>query len=325
MKVLVRKNFALIVAFIIIAVLMGIAACLLLFLKKDTDYFSASVKIVFAVCAAYLCGATLAVVFDKEKLVRMFFTAGILTAVIVLILFFLEKTGVREKFDSVEEVIAFVRAKGAFAALALYCLTLLQVVILPIPGIVTFTAGVSVFGVFFGGLICFAGIFTGSLVAFIIGRKAGVKAAAFFLGRDALDKTLRKFNGKDKLFLTIAFLFPFFPDDALCFAAGLTNMSFRYFLCMVFVTRLISCAFSALSIGGLLIPFDNAWGIALWTLFGVIMAFVTYLVYRNGEKVGEFASKMLFRARKTHAYRKERRKGLQKNSVCGNISKIDLE
>ena len=94
---------------------------------------------------------------------------------------------------------------------------------------------------------------------------------------------------------------------------------------MVFVTRLISCAFSALSIGGLLIPFDSAWGIALWTLFGVIMAFVTYLVYRNGEKVGEFASKMLFRARKTHAYRKERRKGLQKKSVCGNISKINLE
>ena len=66
-------------------------------------------------------------------------------------------------------------------------------------------------------------------------------------------------------------------------------------------------------------------GIALWTLFGVIMAFVTYLVYRNGEKVGEFASKMLFRARKTHAYRKERRKGLQKKFVCGNISKINLE
>ncbi len=325
MKKVVRKNFAFIAASIVVTVLAGVAACLYLELKRDTDYFHAAVKIAFAVCGAYLCGAIIAIVFNKEKLVRILFTAGILTVVVLLFLYFLEKTGLKERFTSVEEVIRFVRERGAFAALALYIITFLQVVILPIPGIVTFTAGVSIFGVFLGGLICFAGIFTGSLVAFLIGRKAGVKAVSVFLGEDVLEKTLKKFNGKDKLFLTIAFLFPFFPDDALCFAAGLTNMSFKYFFCMAFITRLISGAFSALSIGGMLIPFDSAWGIALWVLFGSFMALFTYLVYKNGEKVGETAAKTLTKLRKTFARKKQCRKDLQKKSNCANISKINLE
>ncbi len=39
------------------------------------------------------------------------------------------------------------------------------------------------------------------------------------------------------MFLTLAFLFPFFPDDLLCILAGLSSLSFRCFAVIVLLAR----------------------------------------------------------------------------------------
>ena len=62
----------------------------------------------------------------------------------------------------------------------------------------------------------------------------------YWVGKENLDKALKAVKGKDKAILTFMFLFPFFPDDILCFVSGLSSMSTGFFIIMITITRFIS-------------------------------------------------------------------------------------
>ena len=77
-----------------------------------------------------------------------------------------------------------------------------------------------------------------------------------------------------------------FPDDVLCFVAGLSSMTWPYFLVMIFITRLISCFTVSLSLD--LIPFDTWWGIAIWIVLFALVALAFYLVCKYSDKIDAF-------------------------------------
>ena len=105
----------------------------------------------------------------------------------------------------------------------------LQVVLLPIPSVVSTLAGVALFGPWWTLLFSFIGIWLGSISAFFIGRKLGYKAVAWMVGEETLNKWQKKLKGKDALVLTLMFFLPVFPDDVFCFISGLSSMKKRYF------------------------------------------------------------------------------------------------
>ena len=81
------------------------------------------------------------------------------------------------------------------------------------------------------------------------------------------------------------FLFPFFPDDLLCFVAGITTMSAAYFIVMIIVTRLISVFIGSYSMNNSIIPFDTWWGILLWLLIFAATVAITVFIYKKGEEI----------------------------------------
>ena len=103
------------------------------------------------------------------------------------------------------------------------------------------------------------------------------------IGEETLYKWQKKLKGKDNLFLTLMFLLPLFPDDVLCFVAGLSTMSNGYFAIMITLTRIISIFATCFSVD--FIPLNTWWGITLWAVFfaAVILAFV--LLYKNMDRV----------------------------------------
>lgn len=153
-----------------------------------------------------------------------------------------------------------ISAYGIFAVPAFIVFQILQVVILPVPGIVSIGAGACLFGSFFGGLYSFIGITVGSFIAFYIGRKAGRKAVAFLCG-NGYEKLFSKFTGRE-YFLSVMFILPFFPDDLLCFVAGMSSMSLKYFAAVMIFSRLISSFAAAYFIDG--VPVNTPSGIILW-------------------------------------------------------------
>ena len=98
-------------------------------------------------------------------------------------------------------------------------------------------------------------------------------------------------KGKDYLILSIMFLLPLFPDDVLCFVAGLSSMTWPYFLIMIFVTRALSITLSALSFDS--IPFTTWWGLLCWALIiGAVVA-LFYLVIKYSDKIDWFIKNKL--------------------------------
>ena len=209
-------------------------------------------------------------------------------AIAFSVLYLLKVTGIYSKIHSVEDLRNYVASFGYMAVIIYVVMNFLQVVILPIPGFIAVGTGVALFGPFKTSVFSLIGILSGSLLAFFIGRYFGYKVVSWLIGKEELDKWLKHIENKDKIILTFMFLFPFFPDDVLCFVAGLSSMSNGYFVIMILVCRIISVFTSAYSMNGNIIPFNTWWGITLWVILIIFTIAFTVLLYKKGDDVENF-------------------------------------
>jgi uncharacterized membrane protein YdjX (TVP38/TMEM64 family) len=119
----------------------------------------------------------------------------------------------------------------------------------------------------------------------------GYPVVKWIVGKETLDKWLNKVKGKDYLILSLMFLLPMFPDDVLCFIAGLSSMTWLYFIIMIIVTRLISVVTTAYSFE--LIPFNTWWGILTWVIIFAIVVLAFYLVCKYSDQIDNFVKNKL--------------------------------
>lgn len=225
---------------------------------------------------------------DKKFVYRLTFLTLILMTAALAVLYVMQITGLWDKIDSVEDLRNYVSGFGGYAVFIFIAIQFLQVVVLPIPGFITVSVGVLLFGAFKGSVYSVIGIVSASIVAFFIGRVFGYKVAGWLVGKENLDKGLELVKGKDKVILTFMFLFPFFPDDVLCFVAGLSSMSVPYYIVMITITRIINIVVSAYSVNGSIIPYNTWWGILLWIAVFILVAALCYVIYKHGDKIENF-------------------------------------
>lgn len=225
---------------------------------------------------------------SKEFVYKLFLIILALLLFISIGLYVLKSTKLLEKFDSVENFRKYIESFGSSAWLLFVLIQFLQVVVLPIPAFITVGAGTLLFGPFKGGLFSCLGIITGSIVAFFVGKIFGYNVVKWLIGEKSLKKGLKLIKGKDKVILTFMFLFPFFPDDILCFIAGITTISPLFFVIMIFITRIISIFTSTYSMNNSLIPYNTWWGILIWVvIFGFVVA-ISYLIIKNSAKIEKY-------------------------------------
>lgn len=227
---------------------------------------------------------------DRKTLAKTFLSLYILILFCLILIFVFQKTGFFNVVRTPEKLQAYIERAGMWMPLFYTLLQFLQVVVLPIPSVVSTVVGVALFGPFWAMIYSLAGIILGSATAFFIGRRLGYKAVAWMIGEETLEKWQKKMKGKDNVFLTLMFLLPLFPDDILCFVAGLSSMTTKYFLTMILISRTLAIAGTCYSID--FIPFDTWWGIALWVSFliGVVVLFV--VVYKNMDKIQRWLKKI---------------------------------
>lgn len=257
---------------------------------------------------AYCLAAIVVSVKGKDTIYKVLFSGYLLLIFFLVLLFILQKTGFLDIFRDQELYREYLERAGIWMPLLYIVLQYLQVVILPIPGFVSTAAGVALFGPFKAMLCSLVGIILGSLTAFIIGRKVGYKAVAWIVGKEDLDKWLRKVRGKDNFILTTMFILPLFPDDMLCFVAGLSSMTWQYFVVMIVFSRLIGIAGTCYSVN--FIPFNTWWGILIWVILiaALITAFV--FLYKNMDAINTWFTKKfrLKRRKKATGKRNEKEK-----------------
>lgn len=224
----------------------------------------------------------------KKAVYKILFLFIAIISFVTFALYLIKITGFLDKIDSVEDFREYIASFGSYAVILFIVIQFLQVVVLPIPSFITVGAGVLLFGAFKGSVFSCFGIILGSLLAFFLGRVFGVRIAKWLFGQESLNKWLNKIKGKDKIALTFMFLFPFFPDDLLCFVCGITSMSKTFFIVMIFFTRIITVFACSYSMNNSIIPYDTWWGILLWIIFFLLTFIAMYVVYKKGEKIENF-------------------------------------
>lgn len=262
------------------------------------ELYKTVIEILFiAIVSAITILSVICQLLNKDFVFKLTLLVLICMAIALFVLYVVKITGFWDKIDSVDSLREYVSGFGGFAVAIFIVIQFLQVVVLPIPGFITVSVGVLLFGAFKGAFYSVIGILSASIVAFFIGRVFGYKVAGWLVGKENLDKGLKMVKGKDKIILTFMFLFPFFPDDVLCFVAGLSSMSVPYYLVMITVTRIVNISVSSYSVNGSLIPYDTWWGIVLWFVVFIAVGALCYFVYKYGEKIEEYF-KLKFKRKK---------------------------
>ncbi|MDE7084102.1 MAG: VTT domain-containing protein [Clostridia bacterium] len=267
---------------------------------KGLPFIAAHYALLFwltvGILAALLLAYIIFYVLGMQAVHRLILCTLICLDVVALIFLIISATGIISKLTGIEALRDYIASFGATAVFIFILFQFLQVVVLPIPGSVSVGVGVALFGPLRCSIFSFIGIFLGSVVAFAIGRVIGYKAVCWIVGKDDLDKWLEKVKGKDYLLLSIMFLLPLFPDDILCFVAGLSSITWTYFIVMIIVTRLISVFTTSFSLQ--LIPFNTWWGITIWVLLGAAVIASFWLVWKYSDKIDAFVKSKFKRKNK---------------------------
>ena len=151
--------------------------------------------------------------------------------------YFLYRTGFFAAATSLEGLQTYIARSAPYSHLCFFFLQLLSVVLAPIPSNISAAAGGVLFGTWPAFFLTFAAVVAGSLLVFGLARGLGQDFAGRFVSRRLSDRYQTVLHTKAPIFLTLAFLFPFFPDDILCILAGLTDIPFRRFLIIALLTR----------------------------------------------------------------------------------------
>ena len=222
----------------------------------------------------------------KFPIIRYLKIPAIIIALVLIFLLIREASGLREiiRFFSEEDGLRlYVLKYGAWAPLAFFIIQVIQVIISPIPGQITLALGGSLFGLVRGLLLNFSAIIFGSIIAFMLARIFGKPLVIKMVGEDIFNKYAGYFNPKYIISLFLIFLFPFFPDDALCFLAGISTLPFPIFLLLVILGRFPGVLLATL-LGAELISLTPA----AWVIIGVFLVLLLVLVLKYHKKIEDW-------------------------------------
>ena len=164
---------------------------------------------------------------------------AILIAFCLFVVAFFCKAYYDGKFDSVETLQEYIKQFGLFGPLVLTTIQALQVIIPVLPGFLGCIVGSISFGWFVGFLCNYIGISLGSIIAFFLAKKYGIKIVKTMFS----EKTYEKYStwaGNSKSYVVLLFwamVLPLFPDDFLCYFSGLTSMKAKKFITIVLLGK----------------------------------------------------------------------------------------
>ena len=229
-----------------------------------------------------------------KVLKKLFYCLYIIACVCLLGYTILYKLNILSIFSNVYTLKEYILSTKEKGVITYILIQLLQVVFLPIPASVICIVGSLIYGALLGGIYCCIGVLLGSYISFFMGKIFGYKLVSWIVGKDNVDKYAEIIRKRGGFFLGLAFLLPMFPDDILCFIAGITKISTKKFFWITLITRPIGVMCMSYFGSGEIIPFNN-WGVYVWGIILVLVIVFTIIMYKWQDKIQEFVLSKIFR------------------------------
>ncbi len=176
--------------------------------------------------------AVLEKISDRKKELEILL--GIL--ILVIAAYFLTQPYHRLLYD-VDALRNFIQSFGILAPVVLILIQISQVIIAPIPGPAVGAAAGYTFGVFWGTVYGFIGLAIGSTIAILLAKKYGRPMVEKIVSDEKMEEFDHLTEEHGFLPFLLLFLLPGFPDDAICFIAGLTEIDTRKLILMASLGR----------------------------------------------------------------------------------------
>lgn len=161
---------------------------------------------------------------------------AILAIIVGLLVFFWQP--LYELFSDKERLRQLVEQAGFWGPLLFIGIQFLQVVVAPIPGQVVGALAGALFGPWLGTLYSMIGAMLGITLVLVISRQLGRPFVERFVEKKHLEKFDYLTKAKGPLVFFLIFLLPAFPDDIICYLAGLSAIPIRTLVLVSFAGRL---------------------------------------------------------------------------------------
>lgn len=251
------------------------------YLRHLPAYVCLAAFILIACEGVFVCGINV----EKHPVTYKFLlTATVFTAAVLVGYIVLYETGVLETFNDLDALKQAILDTKQWGVITYIGLTILGVVVLPLPGPVTVLIGVAIYGPIWAFVLSLVGTVAGSLISFVLGKVFGKKLVCWMVGEDKYEKYATLLGEKGRFVFILMLLFPGFPDDILCLVAGATNMRYKFFTIAVCVTRPVMLAVYSFFGSGEIIPFSG-WGIPVWIAIFCIALVLFLLLNKYKDKL----------------------------------------
>lgn len=181
-------------------------------------------------------------------------------------------------FGNREAVVSSIERLGMWGPLVLILLLVLQVFLAFIPGQALMVACGYVYGFGPGFLISWFGLFAGGQMAFALARRYGRPFAERWIAPHILSKWDKAAAGQGVGFYALSLVLPVFPNDAMCYVAGLGKIQSRRFTFANSLGRGLACLFT--SAAG---AFGSQLSLQSWGIIGgvILLICLGWVVARN--------------------------------------------
>ena len=175
----------------------------------------------------------------QQKFLRTILLILLVVVILAAVTFVVFKwwTPLRTFFGDEADAAAFMEHWGKWTPLITIVLHAAQVILAPIPGQALDLVNGYLFGPWLGTVYSMMGIMLGSAFVMWLSRRFGRPLVERFVDPRTLDKLDGVTEQRGELVIFLIFLVPFLPDDALCFLAGLTNITLPKLVLLAAVGR----------------------------------------------------------------------------------------
>ena len=224
---------------------------------------------------------------QSRTILRVTIFIAVLTALFLLVYLPLYFSGVLDNVTSVGSFVDMVRSYGTRSYIILWIMEFVQVLLGPVPStIMTAATGIICPNGWYAYLLCITATLSAAVVNFYLGRSLGRKIIIWITSEETLDKWEKRLT-QSKYTYFLLMIFPFFPHDILCYVAGTTKMSFRYFFTTNFITRSIELLIICFLGTGEIIPYSG-WGIPVWIALIILVITLIILSLKYEEQINVF-------------------------------------
>lgn len=205
----------------------------------------------------------------KKTILKSIFVILLLSIITIAFYFLFKALGIND-IESLKLILNKNKAISWLIYILLFISSTVCLAFFPATSLTYITVAIILFGSLNAFILSSVSILIASIILYAFGYFGANKIIKWCIGEKSLEKSQKLLNNRSYLLLFLMYLFPLFPDDALCVVAGSIKMKFIPYLILILIGRTVGIA-TICFIGSGILDFNALSYIDWFVLINIIL------------------------------------------------------